>query len=275
MNRERDENLDRLLRDWAAGAQPDEAHLEALRERISQAADQLEGAGAEVISVPKAAPTATWPRRLAWFTLGAAAAAAILAAVVVLSRLGPRQGTDTSGEELAEVPPEARLDRRELVAQATLLAAMKEVFADRLTWLAETDGRVVLGIESEARASPDGSQPITVRLVVMSRRPGETTWRHRWNVDCIAQDEQLVELAPQGGPQTRVALWAHLLPDGMIAVDTNLDLGARDEGRDPQRSTLDTQLFEPQVPQRILDLRADDVEYRVFQTVAVLPKEVG
>lgn len=283
MSHQKDDNLDRLLRYWVSGEQPDEAHLESLRRRISQAADQLEGAGTEVGSIPDDDPTAgrrrkatlpaAWSSRLAWFTLGAAAA--ILAAVVLVSRLGPDRAEDTSGEQLAEVPPEVRLDRRQLAAQAKLLAAMKEVFAGRLTWIAESDGKVILGIEPETQPSPDGSQPITIRLVVMARRPGEATWHRQWNVDCIVHSEQLVELAPQDGSGAQLALWAHLLPDGMIAVDTSLALGARGEGRDPQPSTLNTQLFEPQVPRRILTLKTDGTEYQVFQTVAVLPKEVG
>ncbi len=283
MNRQKDDNLDRLLRYWASREQPDEAHLESLRRRISQAADSLEGAGTEVGSIPDDDPTASrrrkallpaaWSSRLAWFTLGAAAA--ILAAVVLVSRLGPDRADDTPGEQLVEVPPEVRLDRQQLAAQAKLLAAMKEVFAGRLTWMAESDGKVILGIEPETQPSPDGSQPITIRLVVMARRPGEATWRRRWSVDCIVHNEQLVELAPQDGSGAQFAFWAHLLPDGMIAVDTSLGLGARGEGREPQPSTLDTQLFEPQVPQRILTLKTDGTEYQVFQTVAVLPKEVG
>ena len=283
MNHQKDDNLDRLLRYWASGEQPDQAHLEMLRRRISQAADSLEGAGTEVGSIPDDDPTAgprrkallptTWSSRLAWFTLGAAAA--ILAAVVLVSRLGPDRAEDTSGERLAEVPPEVRLDRQQLAAQAELLAAMKEVFAGRLTWIAESDGKVILGIEPETQPPPDGSQPITIRLVVMARRPGESTWRRRFSVDCIVPNEQLVELAPQDESGAQLALWAHLQPDGMIAVDTSLGLGARGEGQDPQPSTLNTQLFQPQVPRRILTLQTDQHEYQVFQTVAVLPKEVG
>jgi hypothetical protein len=277
MSHPRDDNLGRLLRDWAAAEQPDEAHLEALRERISRAAGRLEGHVAEVIGVGdhdltagdgrKTISPATWPNRLGWFAVGAAAA--ILAAVFVVSRLGPEGGRDGQRQQGADLPPEVRLGRQQLAAEASLFAAMKEVFADRLAWMAEADGKVILGIEPENPASADGSQPITIRLVVMAREPGETAWHRRFRVDCIALSEQLVELAPPDGAEARVAFWAHLLPDGMIAVDTSLDVA----GAYGEASSSAVQ--RPQVPMRILDLRTSENEYRVFQTVAVLPREVG
>jgi len=277
MSHPRDDNLDRLLRDWTAAGQPDEAHLQALRERISRAAEQLEGHVAEVIGVGdddltagdgrKTRSPATWPGRLGWFALGAAAA--ILAAVFVVSRLGPDRGRDGQRQQWADLPPEVRLDRHQLAAEASLFAAMKEVFADRLTWMAEADGKVILGIDPENPASVGGSQPITIRLVVMAREPGETAWRRCFSVDCIVLSEQLVELAPADGAEARVAFWAHVLPDGMVAVDTSLDVA------EAYGETSSSAVQRPQVPMQILDLRTNENEYRVFQTVAVLPREVG
>jgi hypothetical protein len=277
MNHPRDDHLDRLLRDWTAAEQPDEAHLEALREGISRAADRLEARVAEAIAVGdddltagdgrKTISPATWPSRLGWFALGAAAA--ILAAVFVLSRLGPDQGRDGEVQQSADLPPEVRLDRHQLAAEAKLFAAMEEVFAGRLTWMAEADGKVVLGVEPENPAWPAGSQPVTIRLVVMARGPDETAWHRRFSVDCIALNEQLVELVPRDGAEARVALWAHVLPDGMIAVDTSLHVA----GAYGEASSSAVQ--QPQVPMRILDLRTNENEYRVFQTVAALPREVG
>lgn len=281
MNRRKEENLDRLLRDWATGEQPDQSHLEMLHERIAQAADQLEGAGAETSGIPddalapggarKATLPGAWPTRLGWFALGAAAA--ILAAVFLLWGLGTRPPVDTPGPRAASgppAPPEARLSGRELAAQATVFAAMREVFADQLAWMAEADGKVILGIEPEAQAPPAGSDAITIRLVVMARRSGEADWRPRWSVDCIVHDEQLVELPPQDGPENRLAVWTHLLPDGMIAVDTSLGI----ETSQPGPSSY-SGVQRPEVPQQILTLKTDGTEYQVFQTVAVLPKEVG
>ena len=274
MNHQKDDNLERLLKDWAVAGQPDQAHLDTLHERISRAADeleganQLEGARAEVIDCTKTVPSATWPGRLVWFALGAAAA--ILAAVLLVSWLGPDRPVAVPQRQLAGLPAAARLDRQQLAAQSTLFGAMQEVFAGRLTWMAETDGKVILGIEPEGEASPADSEAITVRLVVMSRRRGESDWHTRWNVDCIVHNEQLVELAAADGSENRLALWTHLLPDGMIAVDTSLGI----EGPNG-RASSSSGVQRPQVPQRILDLRTERSEYRVFQTVAVLPKEVG
>jgi hypothetical protein len=277
MSHSRDDNLDRLLRDWAAAEQPDEAHLAALRERISRAADASPGHLAEVIGAGdhdlmaadgrKSISPAQWAGRWGWLALGAAAA--ILAAVFMFSRLGPERGRDGQRRQSADLPAEVRLDRHQLAAQANLFAAMEEVFADRLTWMAEAEGKVMLGIESENPAPPDGSQPITIRLVVVAREPGEAAWHRRFSVDCIARSEQLVELAPPEGAEAGVAFWAHVLPDGMIAVDTRLDVA----GAYPEACSSAVQ--RPRVPMQILDLRTKRSEYRVFQTVAVLPREVG
>ena len=99
MNHRKDNNLDRLLRYWASREHPDKAHLESLRRRISQAADQLEGAGTEVGSIPDDDPTAGRRRK------------ALLPATWS-SRLADR-AKDTPGEQWAGVPPEVRLDRQQ------------------------------------------------------------------------------------------------------------------------------------------------------------------
>jgi hypothetical protein len=59
-----------------------------------------------------------------------------------------------------------------------------------------------------------------------------------------------------------------MLPDGSVAVDTSISLGA---GNKESYSGVQRQ----SVPERILTRKSGDVEYRVFQTVAVLPEKVG
>ena len=257
-----DDMLDRLLGDWAAAQQPDEAHLAALRKRT------LDDAGGR--PARPAAPE-PWRTRLAWFGLGAAAAA--VAAVLLLPLLMPNPVQDPGGREILRLPPpppEVRLDPQQLALHARLFAEMKRVFPSDLAWMAESQGKVVLGIESADRRLPAGSEPITVRLVVMARRPGETAWHCRSRVDVIVYDEEIVQLGPQDGVENTLALWVHRLPDGMIAVDTSLGI------EPPDRPALSCSgIQRPAVPEPILTLRTEETEYRVFQTVASLPEEVG
>ena len=261
-----DARLDRLLGDWAAAQRPDEAHLEALQRQISEAAGP-----ATAEPRPKAA--ATWPARLAWFALGAAAA--IVAAVLLVPRLIPHPPADPNvpGGPLAgagDVPLEVRFDRQQLASKAALFEELREVFAGNLAWMAEADGKVVLGVASEGQTASADPTPITIRLVVMARKPGEADWHRRTSVDVILCNEELVQFGPEVESPEQFAVWAHLLPDGMIAVDTSLDLES------PQAAGSSySGVQQPSVHQRIFTLKTDEAEYRVFQTVAVLPKEVG
>jgi hypothetical protein len=278
VNDQTNNKLDELLRAWAAAEQPGQTHLESLCERAFQAAGLLKEAGGEPVGMahkglagrghPRPTRSATWPSRLGWFVLGLAAA--ILAVALLVSRLGPDQVQDVTPPQPLDFPSAARLDQRQLLLQATSFAAIGEVFADQLAWMAETNGKVLLGVEPEAEALAAGPEAISVRLVVMARRRGQLDWQPHLNVDCITYGEQVVELPVEAGSEDRLALWTYLLPDGMIAVDTTLGIeGAGGEGL--SSSTV----LRPQVPQQILDLEIDQTEYRVFQTAAVLPKEMG
>ena len=262
MNDPADDKLDRLLGDWAAAHQPDEAHLAALRNRV------LDEAGAA--PAPPAARS-PWRARLAWFGLGAAAAAVAAALLLPLLRSHPTE--DPGAQEVAEgpvFPPGVLLDPQQLALHARLFAEVQRVFRSDLAWMAESKGKVVLGIESADRRNAAGSEPMTVRLVVMARTPGETSWHCRSSVDVLTYDEEFVQFGPQEGMENTLALWVHRLPDGMIAVDTSLGIERSD------RPTLShSGIQRPAVPEPILTLQTEETEYRVFQTVTSLPKEVG
>jgi hypothetical protein len=151
-----------------------------------------------------------------------------------------------------------------------LFAEMQRMFADNLAWVAETNGDVLLGVEPEPRPSADDGRPIVVRLLVMTRQPGHTAWTRQRSIDLIVRDQEFVELAPPDGWDQNLAVWAFRMPDGMIAVDTSLAIRTADA-----QPACHSGVQRPKVPRQILQLKSDGAEYRVFQTVAVLPEEVG
>jgi len=108
---------------------------------------------------------------------------------------------------------------------------------------------------------------MAVRVVVLSRKSGESTWKPLWGADLLTSDQQLIQLLPEqaGGAELRV--WTQRLPDGAIAVDADLALG----GSSPVRSKS-SGIQQGGVPQRVFSLQADDAEYRVYQTVAMLAR---
>ena len=281
MNIPTDDRLDRLLQEWAAAQTPGSDHLDALCRRISQAVEAAAtatptgpaDAGPAVRPEAIAAPGAqrAWLSRAWWFGLGAAAA--VTAAVLLWPVLRPAAVHDGRGQPLAAglpAPPQVRLDGRQLAARAALYAEMRRVFGSDLAWLAETDGSVVLGLQPPGQTAPADSKPIAIRLLVMTRKPGQSEWRAQSRVDVILDDQEYIQFAPKRGPEGQVAFWAYRLPDGMIAVDTSLQVEG--SGR-PAASHSGIQ--RPEAPEQIFILRSGETEYRVFQTVAVLPEEVG
>ena len=172
--------------------------------------------------------------RVAWFAMGAAAA--VLA--VCVFQPGDQGGRPMAvRQEPAEsLPPLAEFPAAELAEKSRLLAGMEELFGGRLAWLAENGGegkQVQLGLLPEG-ALLRGAKPMAVRVVVFTRKTGSPDWKPVWQADLVAHDEQLVELPQDNVAGATLRLWTQRLPDGLIAVDSELALG----GRLPVRSSF-------------------------------------
>jgi len=262
MNGPSNDPIDLVLKRWLADEQPDQESLEALRTRILTAAERDRSAGSPAAGT---ALRRSRGKRLPLVVAGAAAAAACLA--IALWALGPRT---TAPEESAEaiVLREAGPDEEQIVSQARLFARLNEVFTGRLAWVAETDGRVELGVEDQQPPSQD-ARPIAVRLVVLDRAAGQSAWQRAWTADLVLDCEERVEIRPQDDAGRGLAVWAHVLPDGMIAVDASLELSPSC----PEVSYSGVE--RPGATQRIFQGSAAGREFEVYQTVVLLPKEVG
>jgi hypothetical protein len=241
-------NLDALLRDWRR-RQDATADADALATRVVTAMRSDSAA----LAPPGPPPQRRWAERTAWFAAGIAAAAA-----VVLVLRSPAR------DEAAHWPPSVRFAAAQLAEKATLVAGMEDTFGDGLAWIAEHDRRVDVGLVPESlRRSGDA---VALRIVVLSRRVGETGWTPVWQSDVITREEQLVDVP--AGPQGtgRLRLWTHPLPDGAIAVDGELALT---DAPLPLRASYGG-VQRPGEPRRVTGNRADGVEWQVIQTVVPL-----
>jgi hypothetical protein len=244
MNNEPDQ-LDHLLQQWVDRHEPSDAHLARLRQQIL----------AQASGTPLISSSANWQR-----SVGLRAAIAALAACVLLAVawLQPRPL-----EKVAlEVPTGAvHVPAEHLQA---IVAEMERLFEGRLAWIGETNQDIALGIPGDDREIPEGSH-VAVRVVVLKRPSPSAPWQALWIGDVVSHSDELVEVvAPRDG--SRLSLWAHLLPDGAVTIDTELAVG-----NDDKRWTSST-VQQPAVPTQIALRRDGTAEYQVWQTAAILPE---
>ncbi len=264
-----DPELDRLLERWAERRQATK-NLDQLHAQITSAWHE-EAAQSQDASVSPRAPF-VWPRyrmrtRVIWFALGVAAAV-IFAVCVSLIR----------DDNSRNVPVRPILDvvgipTHQVTEKAKLLREMERLFENRLEWVAETDGRVLLEIRGEG---PDeGRIPaptgLAVRVVVVRRTPNQSQWNPVWAVDLVARQEQVIRLTPESTALPEGAelfLWAYAADEQMVAVDSSLSLGGL-----PVESTF-SGMQQSGIPTVVHATERSGVQYQVFQTVAILDNEV-
>jgi hypothetical protein len=179
-------------------------------------------------------------------------------------RLGRDRGLPI-GDGAEEPPLFAQIDPPLLKRQRVLIDEMARVFPDQLAWVAETQQRVWIGLESEA-ASPSSQPTLAVRVVVARRT--QQGWTCVWSADVISQQEQVVRLARDAGSEAEFSVWTYLLPDGLVAVDSRLDY----QGAAAFESHS-SGVQRPGVPKAVGTLQPG--EYQVFQTVVVMDSEVS
>jgi hypothetical protein len=298
--------LDTLLHQWAAERSASSDHLDNLQQRIvstlgdedfSSTAGCAGAAGANTAVVSRAMPEpeptsdsrpvgtrrASVPGFLVGVTLTVLVAIAWFTQLTSQKQSVPQLAID----DQAAMPEYARMNDDQLRSRSVLLSEMKSLFGDRLTWLAETDTRIEFGLHdrqaaNDSSTSADSTVPLAVRVVVERRASADSDWQLAWSVDVMSRSEELVELPPATGDGTSMTLWAYALPDGMVAVDSELSFSDHNDGKAALTSSKGgafqaafSHVQQDRLPSEELLIGSDGVEYRVFQTVAVLDKKVG
>jgi hypothetical protein len=253
-----DPELDELLGRWAERRQAekslDQIHGQIMSAWLEEGAQHPNSA--DVPSGFRVRSRYTMRDRAVWFAIGAAAA--LLVAVGV---------SFVSDDERSGMPEFGWLQADEVTEKAKLLREMERMFENRLEWIAETGGRVLLEIREEDLSSGPAPTGVAVRVVVVRRRRDQPQWQPVWAVDLVARQEQVIRLMPETGALPKGAefsLWTYAADEQVIAVDSNLSLA-----RLPVQSTF-SGLQQSGIPTVVHATERNGVQYQVYQTVAIL-----
>lgn len=285
MNHETDDTaLDQILHQWADERAADPEHLDILQKRIVSTLEL------EHRHLPASRPRPAMPPIVSRHSVASrfpvGLAAVVLVALVWFAQVAGESilNHQLAGEDGSLPPDSVWLNQGQLDGQAVLLTEMEQLFGDRLNWLAETGERVELGLDEVtdsvgSAANDTASSPIAIRMVVEKREAGDKSWKSAWTIDVVSRSEELVEMTPQSSDDVSVMLWAYALPDGTIAVDSELAWRHQNDevlanSSSPVRTTISNVQQDGQ-PSEAFVSEADGVEYRVFQTAAVLDGKVG
>jgi hypothetical protein len=242
------EPIDKLLRDWSRRQQPDAAAERRLTSRILQAAaDDTR----RTTSPHRESPQGH--HRALWFAAGVAAT---LIAAAVWHALVP--AADPLSALLRQ--EHARFtDRRRTVSR--VFRETERLFGSNLQWIAESGDQTELGVADETAVG----EPLIVRVVLVSRPVGTDTWQPLWTADVVARANGLLQLAPDGAPGNRLALWLHRLDGCAALVESRLDL------RTPvPLATEASEVLRFGATRTVTRLCQNGVEYLLLQTVAPL-----
>lgn len=247
------DKLGNMLHDWAAKRASAEEHLRELADRIRTEAAREKCKKTSLVIIPF------------WSKFGYACLGAVVTLIVSLfyiHSLAPVRLPSSGNGSAANL---AVISGKQIETERRLFGEMKRLFSDRLRWISESNGDMGIGVESLPGGSPEDSLPMLVRLMVVSRKSGESTWRPVWNTDVLLHGEEIVEVVSNRESDNRLTLWVYPLADGKVAVDTSLSLEM------PVRlSSRMNMVVQPGQPCEIVSLRSADTEYRVFQTVTAL-----
>jgi hypothetical protein len=265
-----DQKLDGILQDWAQRRRQG-TNLQTLEQRIlEQLAKAPAPADEAQVTSGALARTPTSHTWSLWVSLGALVATLLIVCKIFLFPSGPENGMPPSDGDL---PPQfAWLENSQLADKAALLREMDRVFDDRLQWVIETDGRVLLEVQnSNGNPKRATAHPAyMVRIVVARQDSHQSPWTPVWAADVVAHQEDLVRLTSEsaGMPEgVELALWIYPVDDQVIAVDSDLALTGL---------PIELQfsgLQQPGVPLAVHASTEESVQYQVFQTVARLNGE--
>ncbi|MEQ8790980.1 MAG: hypothetical protein RIC55_32255 [Pirellulaceae bacterium] len=263
---ERDD-LDRVLAAWAARNAADGEQLLRLENRIHAALDAEQSPELEEAAIQRR-QAARW-RRIAIVSLSSAAVLLVALLASWLTRSTPAPG--------ARPNEFARISNDDVARKRVLLAEMEHLFDGRVEWIAESadnrrgaDNDIRVGLVEGSSRDTRAARPLVVRLVVIRRTSEERQWRPVRVTDVVLRDEQYVQLPPQADDPAQLSLWSYVLPDGMVALDTDLDLPG-----DVSLEADSSNLQEAGVPLKVFSTHDGDAEYEVYQTVRLLDDQVG
>lgn len=288
MSSESPDPLDQLLHDWATSRGATDEHTRELTERIRHRCTTLSGGVSYAVAAgegsstadgigigPGSTPALPWGGKL-MIGGGGLLLCLILAGSLLwynLARDGdnttqrPRIASSAGTEPDTTTPPvglpsASFLGGSILAGKQQLIAETNDVFDDRLTWIADGEREVSLSIDDREALE---SQFLLVRIVIAERGSSTSDWETVWQTDVIARDAALVEIAPEQLDGSSLALWAHVISDGEVAVEMNLSFAT-----DSQFPAATNTVLRSGQPTPVSCESEDGTERCVFQTVMPL-----
>lgn len=255
MNESHSTELDDLLRDWSERNAPATDELAALQQRIL---DRWEAGDA--VSAPSPAARSEHVPRRSGFALGVAVGALAMAifALVWNFAVSERPNGNASSDEAP--PAFAWLSDAQLNDKAILRDEMFALFDRQFGWFAETSRGVEIGIDEHPGG---GDRSAAAIRIIVERRAAGGDWNTVWAVDVVARSEERIEIRPDSNELSGLQLWAYVLPDGMVSVDT----GVTFKGAAPISAE---NLQRDGKPAVIYSAITDGQEIRILQAAAAL-----
>ncbi len=254
-------DIDSLLREWGKRQSVDQNHLNRLQRTVTQRAAELP-------------PRRNRPNRL-WYKrsvlerhflagLAALAAVAVICYFVGMHRIWPAPDPDP-----VAVAPQA-MTLADLRRHTMLFESVQELFDDQWRWVAQSDGDIEMEIHPLPGGVAERSQPVLVRLTILSRKTADKEWHKAWETDVMIRSEEFLDLPLDAAVGNRLQLWVHPLGDGNMVVDTGIALE-----RLSKTKMQACNLLKEGKPAEILAVRGAGSEYRVFQEVMLLTSADG
>lgn len=249
------DKLDTILRQWAEARAPAESRLKALSARITTDAVRVQ-------FVARQGQPAVFPF---WTRLAYAAGGAVVAIIVCFGYFMWSVPVVSHGSNASSAVGLAGISTAQAEAGGRFFGEMQRMFADHLRWVVQSNGDVGLGVEPIRGGTEPGSQPLLVRLTVVSKASGDKAWKPVWYTDVMLRGQEVVQVSPNAKSNNSLKLWAYPMADGKIAIDTDLSLFGP-----VQLTSSSVSVVSPGEPSEILVIRRGNTEFRVFQTVESL-----
>ncbi len=257
--------LDELLRQWTEHHILPQPDIDRLKARIVRSLDEVAERAEHSRPVPLSTQFMRRPLR-AYSAIGVIITVLIMMALSFIGQTDPNGNRSTALHD--RFPPSyTKLPVIHLQDKAILLKEVESLFDGGKVWLLETGADVKIGL---ADHSPHhDARPVTVRIIVERREVGRTDWAMVWSADVITRSEEVIRFQPNFASEAQLALWTYVLPEGLISIDVELTLP-----ESMKVNLMSSSLQESQKPQQVSSARANNYEFRLFQTAALLDEPV-
>ncbi|MFW5893635.1 MAG: hypothetical protein ACOCUY_00675 [Verrucomicrobiota bacterium] len=248
----RGQKLNALLRDWAAETQPDEETKKRLRKEVCESL-RCTRIPRTMFSEGRVRTSQGNLTALRWAP--AAAAIVLVAGLALFFAQTPPPSRSESNDQGLGAPADESLP---------LFEEVSRLFENRLHWAVETGSGLHLNIDQLRTKGGGCGTALLVETVVLTEGAAGA-WRQIWKARALTCPDELIEAPTNGNARSKMLQWTHRLPDGNLAVETELSLS------ESSFSGSFDGILVPGEAKAVATLRQDGRVYRVQQRVRPFP----